>query len=88
MGPLVTAVRKINRIIMDPEPTDSKKMLMETADEFFDKSFGLYSSYLTFTRQSKEGIMSGHIAKFYQNKLLEMEEKMLILKSELMMAQI
>lgn len=65
MGPVVTAVRKINKIITDPVPTDTKKMLMETADEFFDKNFGLYSSFLTFTRQSKEGIMGSHVAKFY-----------------------
>lgn len=65
-GPLLQAIRKHHTLLQDPVQLDMKKYLMKTADQFFDRPFQFYSSYLSLTKANKEAIVGAEAVKYYQ----------------------
>jgi chromosome segregation ATPase len=75
-GPVKKAVAAVNQLLegptVDPDELVVKERLRECAQELFERPFHFYSSYVNLSSKNKELIVSTDMAKYYQQKIIEL----------------
>jgi len=65
-GPVVDALEKFEAMLKDPSASAHRQRLRNLTDQFFEKPLGLYSSFLTLSRQNKENIATQEGIRYFQ----------------------
>lgn len=91
-GPVKKAVAAVNQLLegptVDPDELVVKDRLRECAKELFERPFHFYSSYVNLSQKNKELIVSTDMAKFYQAKIIELQEEIMVCHSELLVTRL
>jgi len=91
-GPVKKAVAAVNQLLeeptVDPDELVIKDRLRGCAQELFKRPFHFYSSYVNLSQKDKELIVSTDVAKFYQAKIIELQEEIMVCESELLVTRL
>jgi hypothetical protein len=91
-GPVKKAVETVNQLIegptVDPDELVVKERLRDCAQELFERPFHFYSSYVNLSQKNKELILSTDMAKYYQAKIIELQEEIMVGESELLVTRL